>query len=71
MLLMLYGKMNRAISGKTKFGSYENEIIRSYDWLRSNQNNDGGFPAFDKDKNDNQYKLIKGIFKLTKIDRSA
>ncbi len=35
------------------------------------QNSDGGFPAFDKDKNDNQYKMIKLIFKLTQIDKSA
>jgi hypothetical protein len=26
---------------------------------------------FDKDKNDNQYKAIKWIFKLTRIDKSA
>ena len=63
--------MIKAIPGQTKFGSYEKEIGRSYDWLRSNQNNDGGFPAFDKDKNDNQYKVVKGVFKLTKIDKSA
>lgn len=71
MLLMLYGKMEKYFPGSTKFGSYSSEIKRTYEWLKSNQNSDGGFPAFDKDKNDNQYKLIKLIFKLTKIDKSA
>jgi squalene-hopene/tetraprenyl-beta-curcumene cyclase len=45
--------------------------MRTYNWIKSNQNSDGGFPAFDKDKNDNQYPAIKLIFKWTRIDKSA
>lgn len=39
--------------------------------MRSNQNADGGFPAFDKNKNDDQFPLIKFLFWATKIDKSA
>ena len=68
---MLYGKMIQNYNGTEKGEYYAKEISRTYSWLKSNQNGDGGFPAFDKDKNDDQYKLIKTIFKITRIDRSA
>lgn len=68
---MLYGKMLNAKVTTSSDISYEKEINRTYTWLKSNQNNDGGFPAFDKDKNDDQYKFVKWIFKLTRIDKSA
>ena len=71
MLLFLYGAMNKQMNGTYSFGTYAQQINRTYTWLKSTQNNDGGFPAFDKDKNDEQYKLIKTIFKITKIDKSA
>lgn len=72
MLLMLYGKMRNAkVVPQSKQISYSSEINRTYSWIKSNQNSDGGFPAFDKDKNDDQYKLVKLIFKLTRIDKSA
>ena len=71
MLLFLYGIMNKKMTGNYSFGTYAQQINRTYTWLKSTQNNDGGFPAFDKDKNDDQYKLIKFIFKITKIDKSA
>jgi squalene-hopene/tetraprenyl-beta-curcumene cyclase len=71
MLLFLYGVMNKQMTGNYSFGTYAQQINRTYTWLKSTQNNDGGFPAFDKDKNDDQYKLIKFIFKITKIDKSA
>ncbi len=35
------------------------------------QNDDGGFPAFDKDKNDGQYMLLTFLFWMTQIDKSA
>lgn len=34
------------------------------------QNEDGGFPKFDKDKNDGQYKMLKTLLWLTNIDKS-
>jgi hypothetical protein len=34
------------------------------------QNSDGGFPAFDKDLNEDNYLFILG-FKLSKLDNSA
>lgn len=71
MLLALYGFMNKKMTGNYSFGTYAQQINRTYTWIKSTQNNDGGFPAFDKDKNDDQYKLIKFIFKITKIDKSA
>jgi squalene-hopene/tetraprenyl-beta-curcumene cyclase len=69
MLLALYGKMKKA--GVKPSILYEKEIDQTYGWLKSNQNGDGGFPAFDRDKNDNQYRIIKLIFQLSRIDRSA
>jgi squalene-hopene/tetraprenyl-beta-curcumene cyclase len=69
LLLLLYGKMKKA--GIASTVTYEDEITRSYNWIKSNQNSDGGFPAFDRDKNDNQYKIIKYIFQLSRIDKSA
>ncbi len=71
MLLVLYGMMNKKMTAQYSFGTYSKEINRTYTWLKSTQNYDGGFPAFDKDKNDNQYKFIKFIFKITRIDKSA
>lgn len=59
------------MTGKYSFGTYPEQINKTFTWLKSTQNNDGGFPAFDKDKNDNQYRLIKAIFKMTRIDKSA
>ena len=35
------------------------------------QNKDGGWAAFDKDKNPNDSKLFWFLFSLTKIDKSA
>ena len=63
--------MNKTNSGVTSFGSYPAEIKKTYAWLKSQQNGDGGFPAFDRDKNDNQYPIVKYIFKFTRIDKSA
>jgi hypothetical protein len=71
MLLVLYGKMRKAGVKSSVVISYEHEISRSYSWVKSTQNTDGGFPAFDRDKNDEQYKFVKLIFKLTRIDKSA
>lgn len=51
--------------------NYQNEIDRTFKWIKGSQNSDGGFPAFDKDKNDGQYQIISAIFWLTKIDKSA
>ena len=39
--------------------------------MKSNQNQDGGFPAFDNNKNDGQYKLVTFAFWVTRIDKSA
>ena len=39
--------------------------------MRSTQNEDGGFPAFDKNKNDGQYKFWSFVFWMTQIDKSA
>jgi hypothetical protein len=51
--------MNKTLSTqKFSFGSYPAEINKTYTWLKNNQNSDGGIPAFDKDKNDGQYRLI-------------
>lgn len=50
---------------------YSREIKRTSKWIKENQNKDGGFPAFDKDKNEEQYFWISKIFWLTKIDKSA
>ena len=63
--------MQKKFPGLTSFGSYQSQIERSFQWIKSQQNGDGGFPAFQRDKNDNQFKVLKTIFKLTKIDRSA
>ena len=54
ILLLIYGFMNKhmPVNFNYSFGSYANEINRTYTWLKSTQNADGGFPAFDKDKND-------------------
>ena len=71
MLMMLYGKMIEGMAGKPEAEYFQKEVNRTYAWLKSNQNSDGGFPAFDKDKNDEQYPAIKWIFKFTRIDRSA
>lgn len=68
---MLYGKMRNANVTTSPGISYPAEIDRTYSWIKSNQNSDGGFPAFDKDKNDDQYMIIKQIFKWTRIDKSA
>ncbi len=68
---MLYGKMKNANVPQSSGISYRNEIQRTFNWIKSNQNSDGGFPAFDKDKNDDQYYIIKKIFKWTSIDKSA
>ena len=35
------------------------------------QNDDGGYPAFDRDKNDDQYLLYKIAFWLSKFDKST
>ena len=50
---------------------YAREISKTYSWISTCQNSDGGFPAFDTDKNDNQYKILKFVFKMTGLDRSA
>ena len=63
---MLYGKMKAAFPDL-----YNKQINKSYDWLKSTQNGDGGFPAFDKDKNDGQYPIIGSVFWATGIDKSA
>ena len=63
--------MNKTMKGEYSFGTYAQQINKTFTWLKSTQNNDGGFPAFDKDKNDGQYRLIKFIFRITRIDKSA
>lgn len=49
---------------------YSKQIDRTYRWIKSNQNEDGGFPAFDKNKNEDNY-LIETIFRFTNIDKSS
>lgn len=71
MLLVLYGKMKKHFRGTELEQFFEYQINRTYTWVRSNQNDDGGFPAFDKNKNDNQFPLVKFLFWATKIDKSA
>ena len=71
MLLILYGKLKSYYKGDALFDEYFKEINKSYQWLRSNQNADGGFPAFDKDKNDGQFKFWTFVFWMTQIDKSA
>lgn len=50
---------------------YKKEIDLVIQWLLSMQNRDGGWAAFDKDKNPNDSKLFWFLFSLTKIDKSA
>lgn len=72
MLLMLYGKLQSAgVRPSDPSVKLSAQIGRTFGWLKSNQNSDGGFPAFDKNKNDNQFKIVQFIFKLTRIDKSA
>jgi len=71
MLLALYGKMQKYYKDTDLFHFYAREINRTFTWIKENQNSDGGFPAFDKNKNDHQYPLIKFTIWLTKIDKSA
>jgi len=71
MLIVLYGKMKRYFKGTELFTFYQNEINRSYSWIKSTQNSDGGFAAFDGNKNDGQYKLMTLLFWITQIDKSA
>lgn len=74
ILLSIYGKMQKYYKNKQnieRVSFYQQQIEKTSSWIMSNQNQDGGFPAFDKDKNDDQYKTIKLIFKLTGIDKSA
>lgn len=63
--------MKKFYNGTPLFHFYQKEIKRTFAWIKDNQNSDGGFPAFDKNKNDNQYPFIKFIFWITKIDKSS
>jgi hypothetical protein len=71
MLLIPYGKLQEHYRGQELFGYYNREIKRSFSWVKSTQNSDGGFPAFDSNKNDGQYKFWTFVFWMTQIDKSA
>lgn len=71
MLVILYAKLKKYYKGTDLFDFYFKEINKSYGWVRSTQNADGGFPAFDKDKNDGQYTFWTFVFWMTQIDKSA
>ena len=51
-------------------GRYKEQIQRSLKFVIDMQNSDGGFPAFDKGLNEDNYLFILG-FKLSKLDNSA
>jgi len=71
MLLILYGKMKKHYEGTELSAFYSKQINKTYTWIKSNQNLDGGFPAFHPNKNDGQYKLLAALFWITTIDKSA
>jgi squalene-hopene/tetraprenyl-beta-curcumene cyclase len=71
MLIVLYGKLKEHYRNTPLFDFYDKAINHSYGFVRDNQNSDGGYPAFHKNKNDGQYKFWTFIFWMTQIDKSA